>query len=96
MFATFSPDGTKLAVGANRPPDRADPFEAHIWNIESGQVTPLELTVDFEAAGRPSWNPDGTQVAISDIVGGDAVFDAETGLQVGTRFSVRGQARPVK
>ena len=72
-------------------------FRANIWDIESGQVTPLELTTDFQAAGRPTWNPDGTQVALSDVVGGDAVFDAETGRQVGSRFSVRGrdQARDV-
>jgi WD40 repeat protein len=30
-------------------------------------------------------------VALSDLLGGDAVFDAATGRQVGSRFSVRGQ-----
>jgi WD40 repeat protein len=111
MFLTFSPDGRRLAIGSNFTPRAlslsnsfAAPqqvesrrFAAHIWDIESGQVTPLELTTDFQAAGRPTWNPDGTQVALSDVVGGDALFDAETGRQVGSRFSVKGrdQARDV-
>ena len=93
-FIAFSPDGERLAVGANFTPTAR--FAAHVWNIESGEVTPLELTVDFEAAGRPTWSPDGTRVAISDVVGGDAVFDAATGSQVGSRFSVRGQDQAIE
>mgnify|MGYP001820489819 FL=1 len=99
-FLEFSPDGDRLAVGANAMTDYAGylspptaPFAAHVWHIESGKVTPLELTVDFEAAGRPTWSPDGTKVALSDLFGGDAVFDAATGRQVGSRFSVRGQGQ---
>jgi WD40 repeat protein len=97
-FLEFSPDGERLAVGANYTADYSGylspptaPFAAHVWHIDSGVVTPLELTVDFEGAGRPTWSPDGTKVAISDLFGGEAVFDAATGTQVGSRFSVRGQ-----
>ncbi|MGI9643811.1 MAG: hypothetical protein ACR2O6_00710 [Ilumatobacteraceae bacterium] len=89
-FPMFSPDGERLAVGANFT--STEPFTAHVWDIESDAVIVLELTVDFEGAGRPTWSPDSTRVAISDVAGGDAVFDAGTGRQVGSRFSVRGQA----
>ncbi|MGI9621474.1 MAG: AAA family ATPase [Acidimicrobiales bacterium] len=89
-FPKFSPDGQMLAVGANFT--GREFFAAHLWQIDSGEVTVLEFPVDFQGAGRPSWSGDGTRVAFSDVGGGDAVFDAATGRQVGQRFSVRGQA----
>ena len=93
----FSPDGRHVAVGWNVVGDSALDFGAIVWTIESGRIVDIGrpsggLTIDFEAVTSVAWRPDGAAVTFADR-GGDATFDIETGKQIGTRFSVRGQGQ---
>ena len=63
-----------------------------IWEPASGDVAEIPLTRDFESVNSVSWHPHGTAVTFSDF-GADATFDPDTGEQIGTRLSLRGQGQ---
>lgn len=60
---SFSPDGKRIAFGAQRDPDLISAFSADIYTVEvaGGAVKKI---VDTPGPDRnPHWSPDGTQIA---------------------------------
>ena len=89
----FSPDSRYVAVGWNRETPSALEIGALVWDTQSDTVVEVEVTPDFENVANIAWRPDGAAVTFADQGGGDATFDIESGDQIGTRFSVRGQGQ---
>lgn len=88
----FSSDGRQVAVGWNVFEDGTLTFGAFVWDTGTDAVVDVDLTNDFEAVTSAVWRPDGDAVTFADL-GGDGTFDVETGEQIGTRLSVRGQGQ---
>jgi WD40 repeat protein len=70
----WSPDGTRI-LGAN-----IEGRGIKIWNSSSGQI----LLNNIRGIGfvRATWNLDGTQIAVTDLSGGLAIYNAATGQSI--------------
>jgi hypothetical protein len=55
-------------------------------------VVEIPLPRDFESVKSVSWHPDGTAITFTDS-SGEATFDPDTGEQIGSRLSLRGQGQ---
>ena len=61
LTPSFSPDGTKVALGSNR-----SGFH-EIWICRSDEAACDQITDMKTYAGSPSWSPDGNQIAFDDV-----------------------------
>jgi WD40 repeat protein len=75
---SFSPDGTRLAVGCGTPGRQG---ELQIWNTASKHLA-LSTQITFDTLRGLSWSPDGTRVAFGCADRSVRVVQADTGEQV--------------
>jgi WD40 repeat protein len=82
MFATFSPDGKRIATASG--------FTARVWDAQTG-------TAVLEPLKHPSWvedvefSRDGSRLVTTCADRGVRVWDASTGVQIGEAMQVRSE-----
>ncbi|HXG08499.1 MAG TPA: Calx-beta domain-containing protein [Gemmataceae bacterium] len=65
-WATWSPDGTKIAFASNRDGD----FEIYVMNADG--TNQVRLTNNNAIDYQPTWSPDSTQIAFTSLRDGNA------------------------
>lgn len=58
---TWSPDGTRLAIGAAAVSPA--PGALYVVTVPSGQVRQIPLNLTTDTIDHPTWSPDGTRIA---------------------------------
>jgi WD40 repeat protein len=75
--ATFSPDGTKLAVCGGKPGRSG---ELQVWNVAEKKLL-LSIPVGYDTCYGANWSPSGKLISVGCADNTTLAFDAETGEQ---------------
>ena len=78
----FSPDGTKIAFGAQRDPDLISDFSETIYTVSVADSSVKKIVETPGPNGDPHWSPDGSQIAFVTSNGSKFYFYADRRIAV--------------
>ena len=73
--STWSPDGTKIAFDAYRPPGSSGSHDVYVMSADGTNQVNITNTAANHEARNPAWSPDGTRIAFDYNPGGGQTHD---------------------